>query len=108
MINVRKKNSTCAGTIFNIMSDNQHQGNLCRTESSDGMYVDFKQHENIFKKGYILLFLKGCPPLNIKKNMDKRLFIRLKQPIFVSFVRQKLLRFFGKHSKHLNFLNFAK
>ena len=40
--------------------------------------------------------------------MDKTLFIRLKQPISETSVRQKRLRFFGKYLKHLNFLNFAK
>ena len=90
------------------MSYNQHQGNRCRTELSDGMYVDFKQHENIFWKGHLVLFLDGCPLLNIKKIMDKSLFIRLKQPISEPSVPQKLLGYFGKDLKHLNFLNFAK
>ena len=40
--------------------------------------------------------------------MDKSLFIRLKQSLSEPSVRQKLLRFFGKHLQHLNFLNFAK
>ena len=75
------------------MSYNQQQRNLCPTELLDGMYVDFKQHENIFWKDYLVLFLEGCPLLNIKKIMDKSLFIRLKQPISEPSVRQKLLRF---------------
>ena len=49
------------------MSYIQHKGNLCQTELSGGIYVDFKQHENIFWKGYLLLFLEGCPLLNIQK-----------------------------------------
>ena len=40
--------------------------------------------------------------------MDKSLFIRLKQPISEPSVRQKLLRFLGKHLQFLNFLSFAK
>ena len=60
---------------------------------SDGMYVDFKQHENIFLKDYLVLFLEGCPLLNIKKIMDKSLFIRLKQPISEPSVRQNFRDF---------------
>ena len=38
------------GKSFNNLSLNLQQGNLCRTELSDGSNVDFKQHGKIFKQ----------------------------------------------------------